>query len=147
MTTYRFINGPWENSELPTIVKDDPAGGDPHILATIKRVHNPDGLYELCRRADLVEPLVEALRVAIDTLALTEREKIEDPRYGEYIRSIGDKIGYGALMCGAQAEWRKRLREDGDPVGGEFVAGPCYVTVLDTLKTLRAALQAYEAVQ
>lgn len=98
-------------------------------------------------RADLVEPLVEALRVAVDTLALTEREKTEDPQYGEYIRSIGDKIGYGALMCGAQAEWRKRLREDGDPVGGEFVAGPCYITVLDTLKILRSALQAYEAAQ
>lgn len=98
-------------------------------------------------RADLVEPLVEALRVAVDTLALTEREKTEDPQYGEYIRSIGDKIGYGALMCGAQAEWRKRLREDGDPVGGEFVAGPCYITVLDTLKILRSAIQAYEAAQ
>ena len=98
-------------------------------------------------RADLVEPLVEALRVAIGTFALTEREKIEDPQYGEYIRSIGDKIGYGALMSGAQAEWRKRLREDGGLVGGEFVAGPCYVTVLDTLKHLRAALQAYESAQ
>jgi len=52
MRSYQFVNGPWENSELPTIVKDDPAGGDPHILAVIKRVHNPDALYELCRLAN-----------------------------------------------------------------------------------------------
>lgn len=52
MRPFEFIAGPWENSELPTIVKDDPAGGDPHILAVIKRVHNPDALYELCRLAN-----------------------------------------------------------------------------------------------
>lgn len=52
MRPFQFINGPWENSTLPTIVRDDPAGGDPHILAVIKRVHNPDALYELCRLAN-----------------------------------------------------------------------------------------------
>jgi hypothetical protein len=56
MRPYQFLNGPWENAVLPTIVKDDPDGGDPHILATLKRVHNPDAIYELCRLAnDAVE--------------------------------------------------------------------------------------------
>lgn len=49
---FRFLDGPWENSELPTIVRDDPDGGDPWILATISRVHHPDQLYELCDRAN-----------------------------------------------------------------------------------------------
>lgn len=48
-----FMEGPWENSRLPTIVRDDPDGGDPHILAVLSRVHNPDALYELCRLANL----------------------------------------------------------------------------------------------
>lgn len=56
MRPFQFINGPWENSELPTIVRESPTGGDPRILATIKRVHNPDDLYELCRLAnDMIE--------------------------------------------------------------------------------------------
>jgi hypothetical protein len=53
---FEFINGPWENSVLPTIVRESPAGGDPHILAVIKRVHNPDALYELCRLANAALP-------------------------------------------------------------------------------------------
>ena len=52
MQPFQFINGPWEDSELPTIVKKSPTGGDPHILAVIKRVHNPGALYELCRLAN-----------------------------------------------------------------------------------------------
>ncbi len=50
---FRFFDGPWENARKPTIVRDDPWGGDPHILATIGRVHNPDALYELCRLANI----------------------------------------------------------------------------------------------
>lgn len=50
---FRFFERPWENARMPTIVRDDPWGGDPHILATIVRVHDPDGLYELCRLANI----------------------------------------------------------------------------------------------
>lgn len=59
MQPYRYLNGPWENSELPTIVQDDEHGGDPRILATIQRVHNPDALYELCRLANRREQYPE----------------------------------------------------------------------------------------
>lgn len=50
---YAFLNGPWENATLPTIVQENPKGGDPHILATLKSVHNPDALYELCHLANV----------------------------------------------------------------------------------------------
>lgn len=50
---FRFFQGPWENARRPTIVRDDPWGGDWHILATLARVHNPDALYELCRLANI----------------------------------------------------------------------------------------------
>lgn len=48
MARFEFMEGPWENSELPTIVLGDPNGGDPHIIATLRRVHNPEAIYELC---------------------------------------------------------------------------------------------------
>lgn len=54
---YRFMNGPWENSRVPTITREDPDGGDPHILCTVQRVYNPAALYELCRLANIAEGL------------------------------------------------------------------------------------------
>jgi hypothetical protein len=85
---FDFYNGPWENSELPTITRDDPAGGDPHILAVIQRVHNPDALYELCRLANEAEKLrPEArpasghtpLEEAVDTFLSAYRERFKKP--------------------------------------------------------------------
>lgn len=52
---FEFLNGPWENSVLPTIVRDNPDGGDPHIIATLKRVHDPAALYELCKLANAAQ--------------------------------------------------------------------------------------------
>lgn len=49
---YHFLNGPWENSRLPTIVRDNPTGGDPIIIATISRVHRPADVYGLCAAAN-----------------------------------------------------------------------------------------------
>lgn len=49
---FAFYSGPWECSEAPTIVRADPEGGDPHILATIARIHHPQALHELCRLAN-----------------------------------------------------------------------------------------------
>lgn len=62
MRPFQFINGPWENSELPTIVTENPDGGDPRILCVLKRVHNPEALYDLCRLAnDRIESAAPAL--------------------------------------------------------------------------------------
>ena len=85
------------------------------------------------REAGLREALVEAE----DTLRLVEKPAIEDPMHQAAIEQLGDRIGYGALMRGAQAAWRKRL---GAQAGGEFVAGPCYATVLSALAKIRAVL-------
>jgi len=61
---FAFIDGPWENSRVPTITRDCPAGGDPHILGAFSRVHNPNGLYELCRLANVAPDMLAALKAA-----------------------------------------------------------------------------------
>lgn len=50
-TRYYFM-GPFENSTVPTIARDDPGGGDPIIIATLARVHRPDELHDICRLAN-----------------------------------------------------------------------------------------------
>lgn len=86
----------------------------------------------------------DALRVAleecVEVLGLVEHPRREDPDYGHEVATLGDRIGYGALMSSASATWRRRLKEDGGPVGGEFVAGPCQATVTRALQMARAAL-------
>ncbi|RZN19506.1 hypothetical protein [Bradyrhizobium sp. Leo121] len=81
-----------------------------------------------------------ALEECVSVLAMVERPARVDPDHGDEVAALGDRIGYGALMTSASASWRARLGEDGDPVGGEFVAGPCHVTVLRALKKARTAL-------
>ena len=41
------------------------------------------------------------------------------------VKHLGDIIGYGRMMQLAEQEWRKALKEQGWPEGGEFVSGPC----------------------
>lgn len=71
---FSFYEGPWENSTAPTIVRDDPEGGDPHILATLARVHNPAALHELCRAANDGDALLEKALEALECFeaAMTE---------------------------------------------------------------------------
>lgn len=49
---YSFYEAPTEVTDQPTIVRDDPAGGDPLTVAVLKRVHRPEEVYELCRLAN-----------------------------------------------------------------------------------------------
>ena len=86
------------------------------------------------------DALVGALEEAEGVLALVEQPRWEDPLYGDEVRALGDRIGFGALMSSAQASWARRAREQGYPAGGEFVAGPCFATVQHTLKLIRQAL-------
>lgn len=83
----------------------------------------------------------EALRDCIDTLATVEREASVDPQYGDEVERLGRRIGFGALMSSAQASWRKYLAEANGHAGGEFVAGPCFATVIGTLRRARSALE------
>lgn len=89
-------------------------------------------------RAEL-ELARNALEDAEDTLHLVELPAFRDPRYGDEVEALGLRIGFGALMASASASWREHLAADGDPVGGEFVAGPCHGTVVATLAKIRAA--------
>lgn len=43
----------------------------------------------------------------------------------EAVKELGDTIGYGRMMQLTEQEWRKSLKEQGWPEGGEFVYGPC----------------------
>jgi hypothetical protein len=97
-------------------------------------------LHRYAQRA----PLREALENCVETLALVEHPRMVDPHYGEIVQRLGEQIGYGALMSSASASWRQSLAAKGYPVGGEFVAGPCYATVVDALKKARAALTSTE---
>jgi hypothetical protein len=87
-----------------------------------------------------IDRLRKELENCIEVLSLVERPRFVDPDYGEEVRRLGDRIGYGALMSSASASWREKLAVQGYPLGAEFVAGPCYATVIDTLKKARAAL-------
>lgn len=48
---FRFFERPFENSAVPCLVMDSPEGGDPYILATLRRIYRPDLLHELCALA------------------------------------------------------------------------------------------------
>ncbi|WP_028732126.1 hypothetical protein [Rhizobium leguminosarum] len=86
------------------------------------------------------ERLREALTEAEETLRLVEHPAFPDPEYHQQVKDLGNRIGFGALMSTASAAWREILAEKGYPIGGEFVAGPCHGTVVDTLAKIRAAL-------
>lgn len=87
--------------------------------------------------------LLEALKKAESVLALVEQPRGKDRDHGPEVTEIGRRIGFGALMSSAQASWREYATEIG-LAGSEFVAGPCYSTVLSTLNMIRAALRAAE---
>ena len=80
---YRFLSGPWENSERPTIIKDSHTGGDPHILATLARIHDPNAIYELVRLANLATSAINAgyKFEKQETLSDAAREIIESARW------------------------------------------------------------------
>jgi len=81
-----------------------------------------------------------ALEECVEVLELVEHPRREDPDYGAEVAALGDRIGYGAMMSSASASWRKFLEAKGMPLGSEFVAGPCQVTVTRALQMAREAL-------
>lgn len=88
-----------------------------------------------------VGSVVLALENFISIMSTVERPAFVDPDYGNEVALLGNRVGFGALMTSASASWRARLIEEGCPAGGEFVAGPCYATVLSAIKQGRDALQ------
>jgi hypothetical protein len=49
---FTFIDGPWECSRLPSIVREHPEGNDDIVLAQLSRIGHPAELYDLCRLAN-----------------------------------------------------------------------------------------------
>jgi hypothetical protein len=84
--------------------------------------------------------LIEALEELVDSLASVEHVPPKDPAYGDEVKEIGKRIGFGALMAAASHEWRAWLAENGYPLGSEFVAGPCRMVLVSDLRRARAAL-------
>ena len=41
------------------------------------------------------------------------------------VQQLGELIGYGRTMQLCEQLWRKSLKRDGWPVGGEHTTGPC----------------------
>lgn len=64
---YRFFDGPWENAQEPTLVRTNPTGGDPLILARLK-VHRADDLHALCGAANVAPDLLAALKLTRERL-------------------------------------------------------------------------------
>ena len=91
----------------------------------------------------------EALGDAEETLSLVEHVPLADPTHQGEVTELGDRIGYGALMATAQFAWREKLKasDSGGNAGSEFVAGPCFVTVTNTLRKARATLAKLNALE
>lgn len=115
---FSFYSGPWENSVAPTIVRDDPEGGDPHILAVLARIHKPGALHELCRLANSAQAMREALG-AIDAMPLYVGEVPP-----EHVRGLAARY-QKALSLAAEALGREAASPAGasdegpDTSGGE----------------------------
>jgi len=106
----------------------------------VMRLRNPDGPEAVDEIASLrarVEVQRDALIEAEIVFGLVEHPSFADPDYQGRIESLGSEIGYGAMMAGASAAWRK----SGIIPGGEFVAGPCQATITRTLEIIRQALK------
>ncbi len=88
---------------------------------------------EVLRLSGEVERLRAALAEVEETLRLVEHPAGVDPNHGAEVAALGDRIGYGALMSSASASWRKKIALDG-LAGGEFVSGPCQITVTRTIR-------------
>jgi len=105
---------------------------------------NPETVLSLIstieRQAEEIAALREVLEECEVVLALSEQPAFPDPLYHEGVKALGERIGFGALMSTASAGWRETLSEKDYPLGGEFVAGPCYATVIKTLGLVRSAL-------
>ena len=88
---------------------------------------------------DRIAELEGELRECVEVLALKENPDFPDPKHHERVKALGQEIGFGALMSTASCGWRECAKEQGI-AGSEFVAGPCYVTVVETLSRARAVL-------
>jgi len=138
----------WMNRLVGAILARPIVGGKsvgPFVVKDVVR----DCVARLTARADAADAALktarDALADAVDVLALAENPAWPDPKYHNEVKSLGLRIGFGALMATASAGWREYLADQGYPTGGEHVAGPCLGTVKATLARMRAVLAALDA--
>ena len=132
--------------KLSARLRHTAAGFPREMHGVVSAMHVPTGFSDpMLEAADALDSLLadrarmeKALREAEEVLAVAALMPMVDPVHGDEVEALGIRIGFGALMSSAQASWRKRA----DIKGGEFVAGPCFATVVATLKTIRQALGA-----
>lgn len=53
------------------------------------------------------------------------------------VKSLGERIGFGALLDAAVKGWHQSAKEKGYPPGGAFTVGHCYTTVKSVLTQWR----------
>jgi hypothetical protein len=85
------------------------------------------------------QKLEAALREFLEITEPASRLSLPDPAYGNEVKALGDRIGYGAMMASAQASWRALLAKDGLE-GGEHTHGPCYAVLMRARKKAEEAL-------
>ena len=117
----QILRGDWDNS--------------PVVQAALAAL--TEAADEIASLRARVEAQRDALIEAEIVFGLVEHSSFPDPDYQGRIEALGREIGYGAIMAGASAAWRK----SGIIPGGEFVAGPCQATITGTLGIIRQALK------
>lgn len=85
------------------------------------------------------QKLEAALREFLEITESSARLPQRDPDYGDAVKALGDRIGYGAMMSSAQASWRELLLRDGLE-GGEHTHGPCYSVLMRARQMAQDAL-------
>lgn len=87
------------------------------------------------RKSKVEDALREFLNITKPSTVL----KSPDPHYGNDVKALGDRIGYGAMMASAQSSWREVLKRDGLE-GGEHTHGPAYAVLMQVRAQAEAAL-------
>ena len=99
-----------------------------------------DEILSIPTPPSILPEILEAMREAENVFKLVETPAFPDPDFHCEIDTLGRRIGFGALMSGAEAAWRDANAERGTPAGSEFVAGPCRLMVTAVLVKLRSAI-------
>lgn len=85
------------------------------------------------------QKLEAALREFLEITEPASRLRLPDPDYGDEVKALGDRIGYGAMMASAQASWRQANAAFGHE-GAEHTHGPAYAVLMSARKMAEDAL-------
>lgn len=92
-----------------------------------------DAFVEGFRAALEMPELKELLEVLERSLKVREFDAPEDAE----VKALGERIGFGALLCAAVKGWHQSAKEKGCPAGGAFTVGHCHATVKSVITKWR----------